>query len=447
MRRLGQLQILHPADHGGDDLKRIVPFRRRPAILRLIQRTLLSVWLLAFGCLSYAQAPPAPLTMQQVLDIARTKNPALLSAEQNLFGVRAQELQAGVRANPYFTLYGTNITLPAQGASNPYAYSAQVSRVFERGEKRRWRLDSARSTTEQTSNQFHDQERQTFLAVKQAFTNMLLAKATLRLAEENLKDFKRELDINRDRYQAGDIGKLDFERLDLQMAQFESDQSAAVASLAQASDQLQALMGYERPDEKFDVTGELVPPALKLTASELEQKALAARPDLQAAQAAVRVADANVKLAYANGTTDPTLEGEYDRSGTYNSAGFSINIPIRIFDRNQGNKETSKYQAQASRFSERAVHNQVVSDVAQAWVQYTTSRTLAERYNGHYLDEAKDVLSIAQFAYEHGGLTLLDYLNALQDNRTTNLNALNAYAQTWMAIHQLSSVTATELVP
>ena len=62
--------------------------------------------------------------------------------------------------------------------------------------------------------------------------------------------------------------------------------------------------------------------------TDLEQKALAARPDYQAAQAAVRVADANVKLAYANGTTDPTLEGEYDRSGTQISYGFYVTIPI-----------------------------------------------------------------------------------------------------------------------
>jgi cobalt-zinc-cadmium efflux system outer membrane protein len=41
----------------------------------------------------------------------------------------------------------------------------------------------------------------------------------------------------------------------------------------------------------------------------------------------------------------------------------------------------------------------------------------------------------------------LDYESALQDNRTTTLNALNAYAQTWLAIHQLSFVTATEVAP
>jgi outer membrane protein, heavy metal efflux system len=392
-------------------------------------------------------APSAPLTMQQVVDMAKTKNPNLLAAQQNLLSVKAQEIQAGLRLNPVLTGLGTDISNSASNPASPYNYSVQLSRLFERGQKRRWRLDSARSTTDQTRDQYALQEQQTILSVKQAFTAMLLAKAALKLAQDNLKDFRHELDINKTRYDAGDIGKLDYERLDLQLAQFETDETAAQLNLKQSSYQLQTLIGYERVSDNFDIAGDILPPSLTLTMSDLEQRALAARPDYKAAHDAVRVADANVKLAYANGTTDPTLEGEYDRVGTYNSAGFNISIPLRIFDRNQGNKETSKYVAQASRFGEIAARAQVYSDVDQAWAGYTTAKVLSDRYNGHYLDEAKDVLSIAQFAYEHGGLALLDYLNALQDDRTTTLNALNAYAQTWMAIHQLSFVTATEVGP
>lgn len=408
---------------------------------------LLTTMLCSFTWPGVAQNPTGPLTLQQVIEVARAKNPTLLAAERNLQGVKAQEIEASLRVNPDFTLYGTNITLPAVGASNPYAYSFQVSRLFERGDKRRWRMDAAQATTEQTGAQYKDQERQTILNVKQAFTNMLLAKAALQLAKENLTDFRKQVEINRERYQTGDIGKLDFERLDLQLAQFETDESTAEMNLAQASDQLQTLMGYGRPNAQFEIAGDIEPPSVKVTLLELEQRALTSRPDLQAAEAGVRAADANLKLAYANGTTDPTLEGEYDRSGTYNSAGFSVSIPLRIFDRNQGNKLTTKYQAEASRFTVTATRNQVISDVDQAWAQYATSKVVSDRYNGHYLDEAKDVLAIAQFAYQQGGLALIDYLNALQDDRTTRLNALNAYAQTWMAIHQLGYVTDTEIVP
>jgi cobalt-zinc-cadmium efflux system outer membrane protein len=390
---------------------------------------------------------PNALTLQQVLDVVQAKNPTLLAARQNLEAVRAQEIQAGVRANPYFSLVGTDVTLPAEGASNPYSYSAQVSRLFERGDKRRWRLDVARSTTEQTSDQLQDQQRQIVFAVKQAFVNMLMAKAALRLAQDNLRDFQHELDINNERFKAGDIDKLDFMRLDLQLAQFESDEATAKTNLAVASYQLQTQCGYTKPDDTFDIRGDILPPNVTDTWASLEQKALAARPDYLAAQAAVRVANANVKLTYANGTTDPTLEGEYDRSGTYNSAGFSVSIPLRFFDRNQGNKKTSEFQARASQFTVIATENQVHSDVAQAWVGYTTAKALSDRYNTHYIDESKQALEIAQFAYEHGGLALIDYLDALRDTRTVATNALSAYTQTWMAIHQLSLAAATEVVP
>ena len=418
--------------------------RLQPTLWMLV---LLACLLLLPRQQGYGQAPAAtPLTMQQAVDYALAHNPTVLAAQQNLLSMKGQEVQAGLRVNPNFTAYGIDLTNRAV-ENSPNSYSLQVSRLFERGQKRRWRLDSARATTAQTEGQFRDQERQTTLLVRQAFTTMVLAKATLKLAQDNLRDYRRELDIQRTRYQAGDIGKLDFERLDLQLAQFESDETSAEMNLGQASDQLQTLLGYDQPSRTFDITGDIVPPALNTTLIDLEQRALANRPDYQAAAAAVRVADANVKLAYANGTTDPTLEGEYDRGGTLSSYGFYVSVPVRIFDRNQGNKDTSKYLAQGSRFAETAARNQVYSDVDQAWIGYTTSKVLSDRYNGHYLAEAKDVLSIAEFAYQHGGLALLDYLSALQDDRTTSLNALNSYAQTWMAIHQLSFASATPVTP
>lgn len=406
------------------------------------------ICVLMFPCSSYGQsAPPyVPITMQQAVELARAKNPALLSAQQNLLSVKAQEIQAGVRQNPNLVATGSNITLGAD-AANPYYYSLGVSRLFERGEKRRWRLDSARSTTAETDAQYHAQEQQTILAVRQAFTNFVIAKAAKKLADDNLNDFRHELDIGHERLKAGDLAKLDFERLDLQLAQFETDESNAITNAQQASLQLQVLLGYDKPRKDFDVVGDVVPPAVGGTMEDMEQKAIAARPDYHAAQLGVAVADANVKLAYANGTADPTLEADYDRNGPDNSAAFSLSIPLRFFDRNQGNKETSKYVAQASRFTELATRNQVVSDVDQAWVGYENAKILSDRYNGHYLDEAKDVLDISKFSYEHGALALIDYLDALRQSRSVTSDALNAYSQTWMAIHQLNFATATEIVP
>jgi outer membrane protein, heavy metal efflux system len=391
-------------------------------------------------------AKPGALTLQQVLDKARTTNPTLLAAEANLRSVRAQEIQAGVRANPYLGVTGTDVT---QGANdnNPYNYSVQISRLFERGNKRGYRLDNARATTAQTAAQLQDNIRQTVLQVKTAFTNMLFAKQSLEISRAQLADFRHEVEVAHDRYVAGDIGRLDFERLDLQLGSFESDAANDAIALRQAGDQLQTLMGTPTPSPDFDVTGDIIPPLVTETREQLIQQALTNRPDLAAAHAGVEVAQAGYHLAMANGTTDPTLEAEYDRTGPDNSAGFSVNIPLRIFDRNQGNKETARLTIDTARFTETAARNQVVSDVAQAWIAYTQAQTLSDRFGGHYLDESADVLGISRFAFDHGGLALIDYLDALRDARSSTADALNAYKQTWLAIHLLSTASATELLP
>jgi cobalt-zinc-cadmium efflux system outer membrane protein len=386
------------------------------------------------------------LTLQQVVDRARTANPTLLAAEANLRSVRAQEIQAAVRVNPYLGVAGTDITEPAS-VNNPYNYSVQISRLFERGNKRGYRVENAKATSAQTSAQLQDTIRQTLLQVKTAFTHMLFAKQARDLSRAQLADFKHEVEIAHDRYTAGDLGKLDFERLDLQLGSFESDAANDEIALQQASDQVQTLMGVAVVSPTFDITGDIVPPVVTQTYDQLVTAALANRPDVIAAQSGIEVAQSAYRLAQANGTTDPTLEGEYDRTGPENSAGFSVNIPLRVFDRNQGNKEVARLAIDSMRLTAVAARNQAGSDVDQAWVAYVQARTLSNRYGEHYLDESAEVLSIARFAFDHGGIALIDYLDSLRDARTTTSDALNAYQQTWIAIHQLSAASATEVVP
>ena len=389
---------------------------------------------------------PGAYTLAQVLDMTRAKNLTLLAAERNLRAVKAQEIQAGVRVNPNFTLAASNVSEPAT-ENNPYSYAFQVSRLFELGDKRKYRLEDARATTAETEAQLNDNIRQTVLTVKTAFTHMLIAKQALALSTASLNDFRHEVDIANDRYKAGDLGKLDYERLDLQLGSFESDEANDIVTLQQASFQLQTLIGVDAPTPDFDITGDIVPPAVLQTQSALIQAALDKRPDYAAARFAVDAAEANRRLAFANATTDPTLEGEFDLTGTERSGGFQVSVPLRIFDRNQGNKKTAGFQADASRLTLAAAHNQVVSDVDQAWVAYAQAKRLSDRFGEHYLDESHDVLSIAQFAFEHGGIALIDYLDALRDSRSSTSDALNAYQQTWIAIHQLAAASATEVVP
>ena len=414
---------------------------------RLPRRSGFLLLALFSGLSLQAQSPQSPLTLQQALEMARTRNPNLLSGQQHVIATKANEITAGLRQNPNFQISGTDVSLPASNPASPYSYAANVNRLFERGEKRRWRLDIAHATTDVTQSQYKDTERQTALAVKQAFAQMLSAKAALQISDDNLQSYRKTVDLSKARLDAGDISATEFERIDLQLAEFESDYDNAKLNLVQSSDQLQLLLGIEKPTDTFDITGTLDPPTLTSSLSQVEQQALQSRPDYLATQQSVRLADSNIKLADADGTTDPTIGGEYERSATYNTAGFQVSIPLRIFDRNQGEKERTRYEAQSSRFAEAGARNQVLNDVDQAWAGYETAVAMAKRYHGHYLEEATRVRDNIEFSYRHGGATLLDYLDTLRDYRQINLDALNANTQVWLAVHQLSFTSATEIVP
>lgn len=412
----------------------------------------------SLGAQSTPSAPPAtaapatspaiqPLTLGQVLDLAHRANPMLLSAGQHLSAVRAQEVTAGLRQNPGALLGSQMVTLGPGDPNGTEFYQFGVTRLFERGGKRQARLATARSTTAVTGFQLDDQRRQTDLAIRQAFSRMLYAQQAATISRENLEGYRKTVALMKVRLDAGEIDQTDFDRVELQLAGFESDLDNAELTLRQGSIALQTLIGVSSPSDGFSIAGTLDPPTVATTIEELRRTALANRPDLKAAQAQVEVNAANVKLAVANGTADPTIEAEYERAGDANTVGGSINIPLRIFDRNQGEKERTRYELESSRLALAASQNQVLSDVDSAFAAYKTAQTQASRYRSKYLAEAAHVRDNLEFSYRNGNSTLLDYLSALSDYRQVNLSALNADLQLLLSLEQLSYATHTELVP
>lgn len=414
----------------------------------LLQTTVLASALLR------AQAPATPpglsgqpLTMQQAVEYARVHSPALLGAQAHVSAVRANEITAGLRLNPNIVGEGQMVSLSSSDSNGPDFYGIGLQRVFEVGGKRSLRLATARATTGVAAAQAEDQRRLLDFSVRLAFTRMLQAKLALSIANENLSDYRRTVELMKIRLDTGDVDRTDFERVELQLAGFENDQTTAQLNLTQASEQLQVLLGEPAVNTSFDIVGAFTLPKLTTALTDLENAALAARPDLVAAQRQVTANEAAIRLADANGKTDPQLGAEFERSGTANTLGFNLQVPLRIFDKNQGERERARREAESSRLLLQQQRNQVVSDVDQAYAAYLAAFDQNARYANKYLAEAAHVRDNLQFAYRNGNATLLDYLSALQDYRLTNLAALNAQANAQLALHQLSYATATEVIP
>ena len=109
-----------------------------------------------------------------------------------------------------------------------------------------------------------------------------------RVARENLAYYDRLLGVSGDRFKAGDIARVDLDRLELQRVQFETDVQTGEVNVRTAKIQLLTLLNDRTPIEQFDVTGPFDFSEPLITLEELHKIALASRPDLQSRGASRR---------------------------------------------------------------------------------------------------------------------------------------------------------------
>lgn len=396
-------------------------------------------------------------TWDQVKDQFELNNTSLMAAKLNIDELKAQEITAHLRPNPDFTLSadGTQIA-PSHGVWTPFVgtfVSPGVSYLFERRNKRGLRYESARQGTAVGAAQADDTERTLIYNLRTAFVGVLQAKTVLQLAQNNLGYYDRILKVSRDRYEAGDIARIDLDRLELARLQYESDLQNALVNLRTTKINLLALLDDRRPVDSFDVEGAFDFREDLLSLDDCRKQALDARPDLRAAVLSVQQAQTNYKLAEANGSTDPTVgvwfthNGSFNNPDALNTIGASVSIPLRIFDKNQGEKLRTKIDITRNEKLRQGVETQVYSDVDSAYALVASNIALLQPYKRQYLDQAVRVRETVQFSYEHGGASLLDFLNAQSDYRTVELSYVNLVGSYLTAAAQLNEAVGREVIP
>jgi len=396
------------------------------------------------------------LTWQEVRDRFEHANPSLRAGRIAIDESRAQEITAYLRPNPNLAVSVDGIQLtPSQGVWRPLAgatISPNLSYLHERRHKRELRLESTQDATKIAVSGQADLERTLLFNVRQAFIQTLQEKAVLSLARENLSYYDHVLDVNRDRYKAGAIAQVDLDRLEIQRVQYESDLQTAEVNLRTAKIQLLALLNDRIPVEQFDVTGPFDFSDQVVALDQVRQIALDGRPDLREALQTVEKAKTDHRLAVANGSTDPTFASWWTHNPSFNNPfdhealGASVSVPLRIFDRNQGEKLRTQLDIGRSESLTEAARAQVFSDVDSAHATVTSTVTLLGPYKARYLQQASRIRDTISFSYQHGSASLLDFLNAQADYRSVQLSYLNLVASYLEAANQLNMAVGREVL-
>jgi cobalt-zinc-cadmium efflux system outer membrane protein len=410
-----------------------------------------SVALLGLLCLLCPRAAAQqPLTWQQVQQKFEAANPTLRAGQLNIDESKANEITVFLRPNPDLTLsldqFDPFTTGPYRPLTNLQPGIA-ASYLYERMHKRDLRKESAEKATTVAESTQEDLRRTLTYTLRNAFVQTLQAKAILALAKENLDYYDKLLDVNRIRFKAGDIAEVDMDRLELQRIQYLSDIQNATVNLRTAKIMLLQMLNDRSPVDGFDITGPYDFTDKIDTLDSFHTIAVATRPDLRAAVQSLDKAQTDHRLAEANGSTDPTFGIDFGRqNGDPLYVGLSVTIPVRVFDRNQGEKLRTQLDITRNEHLRDAAQAQVFSDVDSAYFTLMGSLNLLQPYKSSYLARALKVRDTISFSYQHGAASLLDFLNAQSDYRSIQLNYLNLVGSFLTAASQLNLAVGKEVI-
>lgn len=389
-------------------------------------------------------------TWEQIKDRFQAANPTLRAGQIGIEESRTQEVTAYLRPNPSLSLSADQFEPFNKQPYRPFATvlnSANVSYLHERQHKRELRRESAVKGTGIATFQQADLNRSLLFNLRAAFVQNLQAKAVLQVAKENLAQYDRVLALNRERKNAGDISEVDLNRLELQRVQFESDLLTAEVNLRTSKIQLLTLLNDRTSIDNFEVTGPFDFPDRITGLEELRAMALRERPDLQAALQAISKAETDHKLAIANGSTDPIFGVDFGRNPPLiNYLGFFVNVPLRIFDRNQGEKARTDLEIRRTGRLQEVAQAQIFSDVDSAYATVNNTITRLRPYKTRYLVTATKVRDTINYAYTNGAASLLDFLQAQQDYRAIQVSYLNLIGAYQTAAGQLNQAIGREAI-
>jgi cobalt-zinc-cadmium efflux system outer membrane protein len=424
----------------------------RSSTVRMAYARFFGWMLLTAACVATAQAQQKSFTWEQMRDTFLRTNPTLRAQAQSTESNRASEITASLRPNPQFQNDTTSATIG-------------IYQEIEVGGKRSARMESARLATSISQTDSADVRRSLTFNLRQAFIAALQAKSDLQFARDNLADYQKVIDINQTMFKQGAISRADFLRIQLEMLQFQTDLDDASLALKAAKAALRGLVGAANLPADFDIDGELQTIPLNKSLAELQQLAIANRPDLKSAETTRQKAAADLRLAKANGWPDPTigtsylhtgneiggpewLQPFYPKGSSSNAMGLGIaSISIPLFNRNQGEVARARSEQLRADFLADAARNQVLQDVESVYASFESSRERIRLYEQTYLSQSKESLDIEQFSLQRGGASILDFLDAERTYRSTQLAYRQQLAAYLTNLAQLESVVGTAVTP
>ncbi len=425
--------------------------------------------LVLFAQLSVAEENPSPsLSLDQAVAEGLSANIDLLAAKYNIPLAEADELTAGLWANPSL---GLNASLQPFGknwngsnAGGPKQEDLTLNYPVDLSGKRSASKKSAQEGVHVAQVTFEDAVRLKVEDIRLAYIEVVVQEHQLALLKEKEQSLKNLLTVTENR--VGGTGRMPLlvMRAQLALDQARLDSRQKEISLKAAIVQLVNLLGRQQA-EKNPVAGTKLREFKMMdipSKEKLIEQALEIRPDLLALKKTVTKSEYDKDLAKAQVWDDfqvnagitkqgPTSANPDDPAsqalGDAHSWSLGVTIPLPMFNRNQGNIKKAELTIKQTEKLKEAKELAIRQEVAGLYDQLLLGRSLIEEYESKQLKRARDVRDAQQRQFGTGNSALLDYLDAISAYQGAVSSYYDTLAEYRKNLARLSAAIGKDLNP
>jgi len=323
------------------------------------------------------------------------------------------------------------------GQGSPTSFSTGLALPIELGGKRSARVRAAAADVGTTNADYEDAVRQSRASAADAFIAALSARDIVQSKHKSLGEFDRIVSVNEERHRVGEIGEIELTQSRVERDQFRADVITAEADVYSADVTLAQQLGQpQRLSMQLPVpSGRLDVPVRTFAVEQLVADALQTRSDVVSRTRALKAADLHLELARANLVPDLSVSGSYGHTGTGtggfsqppdNTIGASISFNLPFSRRlHPGEIEAAGATKTQAEIQLRSAQLRAEFEVRDAYSRYMASVQRLQLYQGGMLKDADRVLEARLYAYQRGGATLLEVIDA----ERTSADVYLAYSQ------------------
>lgn len=409
---------------------------------------------MAFAKGAAAQTDTLRMNFQDAEKQFLQNNLALLAQKYNIEAQKALIDQAKLWDNPVLS---TDQNIYDSGSKKFFYHNSadglgqvfvQLSQVFQTAGKRGKQVQVAKDDAKVQEAAFNDLMRNLRYNLQLDFSQLATLIDQAKVYQNEIESASNLVNAIQKSYDVGNTSMKDLIRLKALLFGLQNDMVENSKQINDLQTELKTLLGAKETSFISPIINTTPDKNVVLDAQALIGQAKANRADYLGNQYQLESATHNLTLQKAMASPDITLGVAYDKNSSYaqNYYGLQIGLPLPLFNRNQGNIKSAKYNmmSQEATLKDNELH--LRNDVVSAVNQYKLNQQLFSTQQTAFNEQYDKLFNSMLKSFKERQIGLIEFVDFFDTYKDTKLKILQQQYNLQKAIADLNYATGTTVI-